>query len=92
MAMDPLVVGRVISDVLDPFTKSVSLKVSYSGNRAINNGTDLRPSQVANQPRVEVGGDDLRTFYTLVSIICIYIYIYVCVCVCIYILFSLYIY
>ncbi|KAM6542388.1 hypothetical protein CsatB_006835 [Cannabis sativa] len=65
---DPLVVGRVISDVLDPFTKTVSLKVSYTGNRAINNGTDLRPSQVANSPRVEIGGDDLRTFYTLVMV------------------------
>lgn len=63
---DPLVVGRVIGDVLDPFSRTVNLRVSYS-NRDVNNGCELRPSQVVNQPRVEVGGDDLRTFYTLVS-------------------------
>ena len=68
MPRDPLLVGRVIDDVLDPFTKSVSLQVSYNGNRAINNGCELKPSQVLNQPRVDIGGDDLRTFYTLVSL------------------------
>ncbi|XP_062097154.1 protein VERNALIZATION 3-like [Humulus lupulus] len=69
MARDLLVVDRVIKDVLDPFTKFVSLKVLYSGNRAINYGIDLRPSQVANQPRVEIDRDDLRTFYTLVIMV-----------------------
>nr|AEU08961.1 flowering locus T [Litchi chinensis]AEU08963.1 flowering locus T [Litchi chinensis]AEU08965.1 flowering locus T [Litchi chinensis] len=64
---DPLVVGRVIGDVLDPFTKSISLSVSYN-NREINNGCELKPSQIVNQPRVDVGGDDLRTCYTLVMV------------------------
>nr|AEU08964.1 flowering locus T [Litchi chinensis] len=64
---DPLVVGRVIGDVLNPFTKSISLTVSYN-NREINNGCELKPSQIANQPRVDIGGDDLRTFYTLVMV------------------------
>lgn len=63
---DPLVVGRVIGDVLDPFTRSISLRVTYN-NREVNNGCEFRPSQVVSQPRVEIGGDDLRTFYTLVS-------------------------
>lgn len=62
---DPLVVGRVVGDVLDPFTRSIGLRVIYS-SREVNNGCEFRPSQVVNQPRVEVGGDDLRTFYTLV--------------------------
>lgn len=62
---NPLVVGGVIGDVLDPFTTSVGLRVIYN-NREVNNGGDFRPSQVLNQPRVEVGGDDFRTFYTLV--------------------------
>jgi protein FLOWERING LOCUS T len=64
---DPLVVGRVIGDVLDPFTRSVSLRVCY-GNREVNNGYELKPSQIVNQPRVDIGGDDLRTFYTLVMV------------------------
>nr|AEZ63950.1 FLOWERING LOCUS T2 [Dimocarpus longan]AHF27443.1 flowering locus T-like 1 [Dimocarpus longan]ALA55999.1 flowering locus T1 [Dimocarpus longan]ALA56001.1 flowering locus T1 [Dimocarpus longan] len=64
---DPLAVGRVIGDVLDPFTRSISLSISYN-NRAINNGYELKPSQTVNQPRVDIGGDDLRTFYTLVMV------------------------
>lgn len=63
---DPLVLGGVIGDVLEPFERSVTLKISFN-NRNVNNGGDFRPSQVVNQPRVEVGGDDLRTCYTLVS-------------------------
>nr|QLM02187.1 flowering locus T 2A_1 [Miltoniopsis roezlii] len=62
---DSLIVGRVIGDVLDPFTRSVSLRVTYT-SRGITNGLELKPSVVVEQPRVEVGGNDLRTFYTLV--------------------------
>lgn len=64
---DSLVVGRVVGDVLEPFTRSISVRVTYGG-RDVTNGCDFRPSLVVNQPRVEVGGHDLRTFYTLVSI------------------------
>ncbi|KAK4745733.1 hypothetical protein SAY87_012045 [Trapa incisa] len=67
---DPLVVGRVIGDVLDPFTRSISLRVSYS-TREVTNGCEMKPSQVVSQPRVDIGGQDLRTFYTLASL---YIY------------------
>ncbi|KAF3633892.1 Protein HEADING DATE 3B [Capsicum annuum] len=62
--VDPLIVGRVIGDVLDPFTKSVDLRVVYN-NREINNSCVLKPSQVVMQPRVHIGGNDLRNFYTL---------------------------
>lgn len=62
---DTLRLARVIGDVLDPFTRSINLRVVYN-NKEVRNGCDLRPSMVINQPRVEVGGDDLRTFYTLV--------------------------
>lgn len=65
---DPLVVGRVIGDVLDPFEKSIALRVTYN-NREVNNGCELKPSHVVSPPRVDVGGDDLRTFYTLVNTI-----------------------
>lgn len=70
---DPLVVGRVVGDVLDPFTRSVSLRVTY-GMKEVNNGCELKPSQVVHQPRVDTGGDDLRTFYTLVSKVIYYYY------------------
>nr|GEZ81168.1 FT like protein [Tanacetum cinerariifolium] len=64
---DPLVVARVIGDVLDSFTRSINLCVSYD-DREVSNGCELKPSQVVNQPRVDIGGDDMRTFHTLVMV------------------------
>nr|GMC70742.1 protein HEADING DATE 3A-like [Ipomoea batatas] len=65
---DPLVVGMVVGDVLDPFTRSVGLRVIYN-NREINNACELRPPHIVNPPRVEIiGGDDFCTFYTLVMV------------------------
>ncbi|KAB1204172.1 hypothetical protein CJ030_MR8G025880 [Morella rubra] len=64
---DTLAVGRVIGDVLDPFTRSIALRAIYN-SREVNNGCELKPSQVVNQPRVDVGGEDLRTFYTLLMV------------------------
>ncbi|XP_033130155.1 protein TWIN SISTER of FT isoform X3 [Brassica rapa] len=64
---DPLIVGRVVGDVVDPFMRLISLNVTY-GQRQITNGMDLRSSQVLNKPTVEIGGDDLRNFYTLVMV------------------------
>nr|AFI24611.1 flowering locus T protein [Ananas comosus] len=65
---DTLVVGRVIGDGLDPFTRTVPLSVIYS-SREVTNGCNLKPSAVVHQPRVEVGGTDhLRTFYTLIMV------------------------
>nr|ANS56331.1 FT-like protein [Cycas revoluta] len=63
--IEPLVVGRVIGDVLDMFLPTVNLTVNYTA-RQVNNGCELKPSAVAAPPRVEVGGQDLRIFYTLV--------------------------
>nr|ASZ79996.1 FTL1 [Dendrocalamus latiflorus] len=64
---DPLVLGRVIGDVVDPFVRRVALRVAYAA-RDVTNGCELRPSAGADQPRVEVGGPDMRTFYTLVMV------------------------
>lgn len=64
----PLVVGRVIGDVLDHFTSSVSLRVVYHNNKEVINSGELKPSQIVNPPRVDIGGDDMRTLYTLVYI------------------------
>lgn len=65
---DPLVIGRVIGDVLDPFTCCVSMRILYNNSHEVINCCELKPSQIINQPRVEVGGDDLRNFYTLVMV------------------------
>ncbi|XP_029127943.1 protein HEADING DATE 3A isoform X2 [Cajanus cajan] len=67
-SMNPLVVGRVIGDVLEPFASSVSMRVVYNNNKDVMNSAELKPSQIINPPRVEVGGNDLRTLYTLVMV------------------------
>ncbi|XP_047316123.1 protein HEADING DATE 3A-like [Impatiens glandulifera] len=64
---NPLVVGRVVGEVLDPFVRSIDLRVIYN-TREVANGCEFRPSQVVNQPRVDIGGDDLRTFFTFVMV------------------------
>ncbi|XP_054821713.1 protein HEADING DATE 3A-like [Prosopis cineraria] len=67
--VDPLAVGRVIGDVVEPFTRSVSMRVIYPNNREVINSRELRPAQVVSPPRIEVGGGrDLRTCYTLVMV------------------------
>ncbi|KAG6524133.1 protein FLOWERING LOCUS T-like isoform X2 [Zingiber officinale] len=67
MSRDPLVVGNIVGDVLDPFVRSASLRVIYNG-KELTNGSELKPSAVANQPRVEMRGRDSRTYYTLVMV------------------------
>ena len=67
MSADSLVLSHVISDVIDPFDRSVSLGVLYNDQRPVINGAGFRPSALVYRPRVEVGGTDLRKFYTLVS-------------------------
>nr|AOM81059.1 flowering locus T-like 3 protein [Oxybasis rubra] len=65
---DSLVVGQVIGDVLDPFIRSVTLRVIYDGREVIN-ASEFRPSQVANPPMIEIqGNNDPMTFYTLVMV------------------------
>lgn len=63
---NPLVLGRVIGDVIDPFTRVFPFRVIYNG-RKVNNGCDLRPSAVSREPRIEVGESDMRTLFSLVS-------------------------
>lgn len=64
--VDPLVVGRVIGEVVDLFVPSVSMTVAY-GPKDISNGCLLKPSATAAPPLVRISGrrDDL---YTLVYI------------------------
>ncbi|CAA0818412.1 Protein MOTHER of FT and TF 1 [Striga hermonthica] len=62
--VDPLVVGRVIGDVVDLFVPSVSMSVYYA-SKHVNNGCDIKPSVAAEQPRVTVAGSS-DELYTLV--------------------------
>ncbi|XP_020553319.1 CEN-like protein 2 [Sesamum indicum] len=62
---DPLIVGRVIGDVLDSFSPTTKMFVTYA-NKQVFNGHEFYPSAVVMKPRVEIQGGDLRTFYTLV--------------------------
>lgn len=64
---EPLAVGRVIGDVLDVFSPSVRMEVMFSSNKQVYNGHELMPASVCVKPRVEIGGDDMRSSYTLVS-------------------------
>ncbi|KAG6477438.1 hypothetical protein ZIOFF_066693 [Zingiber officinale] len=67
MLRDPLALSNVVGDVLDPFLKSATIKVVYN-NREVTNGSELKPSAIANAPRVEIHGRDSRTLYTLVMV------------------------
>ncbi|KAG0503205.1 hypothetical protein HPP92_003277 [Vanilla planifolia] len=66
--MDGSCLSTVIRDVVDLNMPSMTLRLMFDGNRFICNGTDLRPSAIVDQPRVNVGGDDMRVFYTLVMV------------------------
>ncbi|KAF8715781.1 hypothetical protein HU200_026730 [Digitaria exilis] len=58
---------QVIQDVLDPYTPTVPLRITYN-NRLLLSGAGLKPSAVASKPRVDIGGNDMRAFYTLVLV------------------------
>ncbi|XWS43427.1 hypothetical protein CRYUN_Cryun16bG0102700 [Craigia yunnanensis] len=62
---EPLIVGRVIGDVLDSFIPSINMSVTFN-NKQVFNGHEFYPSTVATKPRVEIQGGDMRTFFTLV--------------------------
>ncbi|GFQ06086.1 protein centroradialis [Phtheirospermum japonicum] len=62
----PLVIGRVIGDVVDNFSATVKMCVTYISNKHVYNGHELLPSSVTTKPRVEVHGGDMRSFFTLI--------------------------
>ncbi|KAG6496510.1 hypothetical protein ZIOFF_044377 [Zingiber officinale] len=64
---DPLVLGRVIGEVIDPFIPTVRMTVNYNSHNLVCNGQELFPSAVVAKPRVEVQGGELRSFFTLVA-------------------------
>jgi hypothetical protein len=65
--LEPLVVGKVIGEVIDNFNPTVKMTVTYGSNKQVFNGHEFFPSAVLSKPRVEVQGDDMRSFFTLVG-------------------------
>ncbi|MBA0826296.1 hypothetical protein Goarm_011161 [Gossypium armourianum] len=63
---DPLIIGRVIGEVVDNFFPSVKITVTYNSNKQVANGHELMPALITGRPRVEIGGDDMRPSYTLI--------------------------
>ncbi|KAL4188238.1 hypothetical protein AMTRI_Chr09g43110 [Amborella trichopoda] len=64
--LKPLSVERVIGDVLDAFNPTVKIRVVYNSTKQVCNGYEFLPSNIMAKPRVEVGGDDMRSFFTLI--------------------------
>lgn len=71
----PLVIGRVVGDVVDSFTLSVNMLVMYNLSNQVYNGNELFPSSVTGKPKVDVHGGDLRSFFTLVQYILLYVFV-----------------
>nr|QAB04923.1 MFT2 [Platanus x hispanica] len=63
-SVDPLVVGRVIGDVIDMFVPTVSMSVYY-GTKHVTNGCDIKPSMAINPPKLLISGHS-DALYTLV--------------------------
>ncbi|KAK9115359.1 hypothetical protein Syun_022156 [Stephania yunnanensis] len=62
--VDPLVVGRVIGDVVDMFAPRVGMSVYY-GSKHVTNGCNVKPSAAAAPPTVHISGRP-EELYTLV--------------------------
>lgn len=67
VSVDPLIVGRVIGDVIDLFTPSVSMSV-YFGAKHITNGCEIKPSISIMPPKVTISGHT-NELYTLVILL-----------------------
>lgn len=64
-SVDPLVVGRVIGDVVDMFVPTVNMSV-YFASKHVTNGCDIKPSMAISPPKVTITGN-MDQLYTLVS-------------------------
>jgi hypothetical protein len=63
--VDPLVVGRVIGDVVDLFVPTVAMSVRF-GTKDLTNGCEIKPSMAAAAPAVQIAGR-ANDLFTLVS-------------------------
>ena len=65
--IESLIVGRVVGEVVDAFTPSVKMIVTYNSNKQVSNGHEIMPAVLLSKPHVDVGGEGLRAAYTLVT-------------------------
>lgn len=63
---EPLVVGRVIGEVIDSFNPTMNMTVTYNSNKMVCNGHEFFPSAVVSKPKVDIKGGEMRSFFTLV--------------------------
>ncbi|OMO49508.1 Phosphatidylethanolamine-binding protein PEBP [Corchorus capsularis] len=54
---DPLVVGRVIGDVVDAINPCVKITVTFNSNKQVYNGHEFFPSSVTTKPKVMTDPD-----------------------------------
>jgi hypothetical protein len=63
--IEPLVVGRVVGDVIDAFTPAADMSVTYPV-RQVNNGCEIKTSALVDRPRVRIHANRSDALYTLV--------------------------
>uniref|UniRef100_A0ACD5ZVW8 Uncharacterized protein n=1 Tax=Avena sativa TaxID=4498 RepID=A0ACD5ZVW8_AVESA len=63
--VDPLVVGRVIGDVVDMFVPTMPVSVRF-GTKDLTNGCEIKPSLAAAAPAVHIAGGRVGDLFTLV--------------------------
>ncbi|XP_026386858.1 protein MOTHER of FT and TFL1-like [Papaver somniferum] len=64
--VDPLVVGRVIGDVVGMFVPRLNISVCY-GSKHLTSGCEIEPSVAADPPKVQISGSP-QHLYTLVMV------------------------
>jgi hypothetical protein len=71
--VDPLVVGRVIGDVVDMFVPTMPVTVRF-GTKDLTNGCEIKPSIAVAAPSIQIAGR-AGDFFTLVSIVICVLYV-----------------
>ncbi|KAL2932185.1 Protein MOTHER of FT and TFL1, partial [Bienertia sinuspersici] len=67
-SIDPLVVGRVVGDVLDMFVPMADFRVVY-GTKHIFNGCEIKPSLAIERPLVQISSvPSMDSLFTLIMI------------------------
>ncbi|EEF37717.1 phosphatidylethanolamine-binding protein, putative [Ricinus communis] len=67
-SLEPLVVGKVIGEVLDMYNPVAEFTVHY-GSKQIANGCEIKPSAAVQMPRAQILGSRLTpSLYTLVMV------------------------
>ncbi|PKA55137.1 Protein mother of FT and TF 1 [Apostasia shenzhenica] len=59
--VDPLVVGRVIGDVVDFFMPTVAMSVNFN-SKNISNSCRIKPAMAINQPIIHITGRSSQLF------------------------------